>query len=364
MSARQGGAYAPPSLTLEVGHLLFLRDGTLMAQPLDAKRFELIGEPFPVAEHVGSYLSLGLFSVSANGVLVYRSGVDRGAPLAWFDRTGRPQESVTSPGLFNGGLALSPDRKRMAVTQTDQIAGNDIWIFDLARRVPTRFTFDPANDTLPIWSPDGRRIAFSSNRRGVFDIYQKDVSGSANEELLLKSNLPKRPLDWSPDGQYLLYEVGDVKTGRDLWVLTAGDRKPFPYLNTPFNERQGQFSPGPASGPRWIAYTSDESGQSQIYVQSFPAGAGKFQISAGGGNQPRWRRDGKELFYIAADGKLMAVEVKTAPTFEAGARRLFLRRGCLVVPTQATLFTTWRPTESGFCSTRSAPHQRVLRPSP
>ncbi len=166
-------------------------------------------------------------------------------------------------------------------------------------------------------------IAFASDRAGAGDIYVKESSGSANEELFLKSGNPTRPWDWSPDGKYLLYGLQDPKTGWDLWVLPGpgsmpGERKPMPYLQTPFNEMEGQFSPGPRGSPAWIAYSSDESGQYQIYVQSFPAGAGKFQVSTGGGTQPRWRRDGKELFYVAADGKLMAVDVKTSPQFEAG----------------------------------------------
>jgi Tol biopolymer transport system component len=176
---------------------------------------------------------------------------------------------------------------------------------------------------MPTWSPDGTRLVFYSTRDGSGNIYQKDSSGSGNEELLLKSGSPE---DWSPDGRYLLYFFSDPKRGnRDLWVLPdpAGppeNHKSIPYLQTPFSKGQGQFSPD----GHWIAYTSDESGPSQyqVYVQSFPAGAGKFQVSTGnGGTQPRWRRDGKEIFYLAADGKLMAVETQTTPKFEAGAPR-------------------------------------------
>jgi Tol biopolymer transport system component len=213
----------------------------------------------------------------------------------------------------------------VAVDVTDAQTGNrDIWIFDVASEVPSRFTFDAAQEVSPVWSPDGSRLLFSSDRGGgILNIYQRDSSRSANEELLLKSGNGMRPYDWSRTGRDLLYSVSDPKTGWDLWVLqnptgAPPERKPAPYLQTPFNETQGQFSPD----GHWIAYTSDESGvaQYQIYVQSFPAGAGKFQISVGaGGTQPRWQRDGRELFYIAADGKLVAVEVKTAPKFEAGA---------------------------------------------
>ncbi len=323
VDARQAADYSPPAAGSENGHLLFLRDSTLMAQALDPKRFELAGDSFPVAEQVGSFLALGFFSVSANGVLAYRSGSSgSNSQLVWFDRGGKSLGTLGQPADYLGGLALSPDGKRVAVSEVDQAGKSDVWLLDVARGVHTRFTFD-ALSTRPTWSPDGMRLVFNSTRGGSPNIYQKDSSGSGNEELLLKSAFPE---DWSPDGRYLLYNFSDPKIGnRDLWVLPdpAGppeNHKPIPYLQTPFSKGQGQFSPD----GHWIAYTSDESGPSQyqVYVQSFPAGAGKFQVSTGtGGTQPRWRRDGKEIFYLAADGKLMAVETQTAPTFEAGAPR-------------------------------------------
>ena len=292
-----------------------------MAQALDPKRFELAGDSFPVAEQVGSFLALGFFSVSANGVLAYRSGSFGGNPrLVWFDRGGKSLGTLGQPADYYGGLALSPDGKRVAVGELDQAGNRDIWLLDVTRGVHTRFTFDALSAT-PIWSPDGTRLVFNSSRGASRNIYQKDSSGSGYEELLAKSGSPE---DWSPDGGYLLYILVDPKTNNtDLWVLPnpsgpPENHKPVPYLQTPFVKRQGQFSPD----GHWIAYASDESGSSQyqIYVQSFPAGAGKFQVSTGaGGTQPRWRRDGKEIFYLAADGKLMAVETQTTPKFEAGA---------------------------------------------
>jgi Tol biopolymer transport system component len=319
VGARQAAAYAPPAAGSENGHLLFLREGTLLAQSLDARRFELAGEPFPVAEQVGSYLSSGFFSVSANGALAYRSAPSSNSQLTWFDRGGKSLGTLGSPADYFGGLALSPDGKRVAVSEMDQAGKTAIWLLE-ARGVHTRFTFDMQSE-MPTWSPDGTRLVFYSTRDGSGNIYQKDSSGSGNEELLSKSG---SPADWSPDGRYLLYNFLDLKTNhRDLWVLPdpAGppeNHKPMPYLRTPFDKRQAQFSPD----GHWIAYASDESGpgQYQIYVQSFPAGAGKFQVSTGaGGTQPRWRRDGKEIFYLAANGKLMAVEAQTAPRFEAKA---------------------------------------------
>jgi eukaryotic-like serine/threonine-protein kinase len=321
--SKQAAAYAPPAAGSGNGHLLFLRDGTLLAQALDAKRFELIGEPFPVAEQVGSYVARAFFSVSANGVLAYRSGsFANNSQLMWFDREGKSLGTLGLPADYYGGLALSPDGKRVAVGERDQAGKTDIWLLDLARNLHTRFTFD-ARSMKPVWSPDGNRLAFYSTRDRSESIYQKDSSGSGNEELLSKSGSPE---DWSPDERRLLYTFLDPKTNRrDLWVLPgpAGpseNHKPIPYLQTPFDKREGQFSPD----GHLIAYASDESspGQYQIYVQSFPAGAGKFQVSTGaGGTQPKWRRDGKELFFVAADGKLMAVGVQTSPKFEAMASK-------------------------------------------
>jgi eukaryotic-like serine/threonine-protein kinase len=323
VATNHGGAYAPPAAGSENGHLLFLREGTLMALPLDARRFEPAGEPFPLAEQVGSWLATEFFSVSANGVLAYRNGaaIGGGSQLVWFDRQGKSLGALGPPGSYGGGPTLSPDGNRAAVDQGDSAGNRNVWVVDVARGVPTRFTFDPGQDFSPVWSPDGTRLVFGSFRGtgGAFGIYQKDSSGTGKEELLLQSGLPMDPNGWSPDGRYLLYSTGN-KSKRDLWVLPAAagtppGTKPVPYLQGRYNEQQGQFSPD----GRWIAYSSDETGSYQVYVQSFPAGAGKFLVSTAGGSQPRWRRDGKEIFYISADGRLTAVAVKTEPRFEAGA---------------------------------------------
>ncbi|HEV8370538.1 MAG TPA: hypothetical protein VGQ39_21485, partial [Pyrinomonadaceae bacterium] len=195
-----------------------------------------------------------------------------------------------------------------------QTGRNDIWLFDLARGVPTRFTTDPASDSSPLWSPDGTQIVFASTRQGVSDLYIKTASGVGNEELLLKSAETKVPDDWSPDGKFIVYESRNPKTKLDLWLLpTSGDRQPVPFLHTDFNEQQAQFSPD----GKWVAYTSDISGKYEVYIQPFPAFAGPLRVSTAGGVQPQWRRDGHELFYIATDRKLMAVEVKPGTTFEA-----------------------------------------------
>jgi serine/threonine protein kinase/Tol biopolymer transport system component len=331
-------AYAPGSGESGKGHLLFLRDGALMAQPMDSRTFDFAGEAFPVAEQIGSYLTSGYFSVSEHGDLAYRAGANSSSyQLVWFGREGKSLSAVGPPGGYFD-LALSPDGKRVAVTDRSRVsainANADIWIIDIARGVPQKFTFDPAYDWFPVWSPDGSRVAFASRRDGPDNIYLKASSGTANEEPLLKSDVVKYPMDWSRDGKYLMYAANDLKTKRDLWVLPMegnGERKPLPFLRTPFNVTQGQFRPGPEKSPKWVAYSSDESGHYEVYVRPFPGGSsgagGKFQISNGGGVQARWRADGKEIFYVAPDGKLMAVDVKTSPGFEAGAPRpLFTMR--------------------------------------
>ena len=299
-------AYAPP------GYLLFPREGTLMAQAFDAASLALTGAPFRVAEQVG-YLRLNseaYFSVSETGVLVYQSGDAGKTQLVWFDRSGKQLGAPGPPGEYSFP-ALSPDEKRVAIDRDDPQTGTfDIWLLDLARGIPSRFTFYPGIDVYPVWSPDGSRIVFGSNRDGAWSLYQKSSSGAGSEEAMLKSGERKCPSDWSLDGRFILYTQTSPDTLWDLWVIPLfGDRQPIPFLQTKFNEVNGVFSPD----GKWIAYESDDSGSSQVWVQSFPAGS-KWQVSSEGGSLPRFRRDGKELFYLAANGKLMAVEVKANPS--------------------------------------------------
>jgi len=327
LGALSKAVYAPP------GYLLFVREGTLMAQPFDAKRIELTGEAFPVAEDVEDSRTTGnaAFTVSTNGSLVYRSGSGSGSGetrLAWFDRQGKQVGTLGPPGEYRNPR-LSPDGKRVAVDRL--VSGNkDIWLLEVERGTASRFTFDPAEDRYPTWSPDGSRIVFDSLRgeAGGRSLYQKASSGAGNEELLLMAG--GSPRDWSPDGRSIVFTQMD-RIVNDLWVLPLdGDprqagtsprqagtegHKPVPFLKTPFSEALANLSPD----GRWVAYVSDESGKPEVYVQSFPTPSGKWQVSTEGGNQPRWRRDGRELFYVSPDRKLMAVPVRLGSTFEAGA---------------------------------------------
>ena len=320
--------YAPP------GWLLFMRNETLMAQPFDTNKLRLTDEPIPIAQPVSfnGGLGRGTFCVSENGVLIYRGGTGQINQPIWFDRAGKQLGSLGEPGLYFT-LWLSPDERRVAADRMDPQTGTqDIWLFDLLRDIPSRFTTNPANDWYPLWSPDGNSIVFSSNRDGVPDLYLKNASGVSDEEVLLKSEEIKVADDWSADGKFIVYESRNSQTKLDLWILPMfGDRKPFPFLQTLFNEQQAQFS----SDGKWIAYTSDESGAPEVYVQTFPASGGKWRISTSGGAEPKWRRDGKELFYIAADKKLMTVDTKLGPTFEAGVPKALFE-------TRVTVLTTFR----------------------
>jgi Tol biopolymer transport system component len=318
------GVIYVPTPSAASGHVLFLRDGTLMAQPFAPDRLEFTGDSVAVAEHVGSYANFGKFGASANGVLFFGAGSAGTYQLTWYDRQGKALGTAGPPGLY-GGVALSPDGARVATSLADpQTVTGDLWLIELARGISTRFTFDPVHIGNPVWSSDGRRIVFESLRGGGSGLYQKSSNGAGNEEVLFRANDPLVLDDWTRDSRFLMYSRTDPKTKSDLWVLgLEGDRKPTPYLQTAFDESQGQFSPD----GRWVAYRSDESGKPEIFVQPFPlseGGGGKFQVSNGGGAQPRWRRDGKELFYVVNDRTVMAVDVNTGPFFQAGApHRLF-----------------------------------------
>jgi Tol biopolymer transport system component len=308
------------------GHLLFLHEQTLMAQPFDAGRLLLTGQALPVAEHVGvagaTYHSL--FSVSDDGVLAYESSPSAGnTQLVWFDRAGKDLGPIASGAGPRGysNMNLSPDGTRIAADRRDpRTAMRDIWLFDLTRGSESRLTFPPGTNASPVWSPDGGRLIFFSTRDGVWNLYQKVATGAGEDELLLKSNQSKITCDWSFDGRYIMFREWDPKTKWDLWVVAVdGDRKRFPLVRTRYEDGCGEFSPD----GRWVAYFSGETGREEVYVQPFTPGSGAtatWQISTNGGMAPRWRRDGKELFYLTSDKKLIAVALTSASTFQAGAQ--------------------------------------------
>jgi Tol biopolymer transport system component/predicted Ser/Thr protein kinase len=308
--ADTAGAYMEPGL------LLFNQQGVLVARRLDVTHAALTGDPVTLADSVGydSTFNLGGFSVSPGGDVAYRAGGLERRQLTWFDRTGKTVSVVAEPVNTSFNCELSPDGRRVAVYRNIQ-SNTDVWLIDVLRSTAQRATFDAAVDSQPVWSPDSTRIAFASNRKGTYNLYIKSTSGASADELLLESPHINLPMHWSPDGRLLLYTDSDPKTGWDLWALPiTGDHKPVPVANTPFEERGGQFSPD----GHWVAYQSNETGQFEIYVQPFPGPGYRSQVSRAGGTDPRWRHDGKELFFMSPDAKVMAATVQASgATFEA-----------------------------------------------
>jgi serine/threonine protein kinase len=318
INTRWRAAYSPP------GYLLFVQDPILMAQPFDVAGLELTGEPVLVAESVSAGASNtgdAAFSVSDQGVLAYGSGLG-GQELVWFDRQGRRLGTVGRPAQYFSGPKLSPDGTRVAVDMTSPQGSLDIWLLEVNRDVSTRFTSNPATERFPLWSPDGSQIVFHSNRdTGIYDLYEKSSNGSGSETLLFQSGDRKYPRDWSRDGRFLVYTTFGTEPDatNDLWVLPlSGEREAFPYLQTGSTDSQGQFSPD----GRWMAYVSDDSGTLQVYISSFPNPTNKVQVSTDTGVQPRWRGDGKELYFLSQDRRLMAAEIVTEPSLRVGTSRV------------------------------------------
>jgi Tol biopolymer transport system component len=304
------------------GYLLYAREGSLLAQAFDAKSLQLSGEPFTVDEHLPYFLTgWAEFSVSENGVLAY---LNKRPPLrlVWLDRSGREIGQVGGSAFYDRPR-LSPDGQRLALTIEDERNGTgDIWIHDLARNTPTRFAFGPTDDSNAVWSPDGHRLAYFSCCDGS-TLHIKDVGDTGKGETPLEQGF-QVPLDWSPDGRFILFlQRNGTTTKGDVWVLPmqGDDRKPFAFLQTPFTETQARFSPD----GHWVAFISNETGRDEVYVTRFDRPGEKWRVSTGGGTSPCWRRDGKELFFLAADRSLMAVTVKTGDAFESAAPAALFR---------------------------------------
>ena len=288
------------------GSLLFMRGTTLLAQSFDPAKLALNGDAVVVAEGVLtniSFMRAGAFSVSESGALVYQNAGGTGtARIVWSDRAGH-QTPVIDERLQYRDLSLSADGTRAAVSLANAANNtSDVWIVTASRGLRTRFTVDATDDFSAIWSRDGADIVFTSRRKGHLDLYRRTASGQ-HEELLLSDHVDKTPTGWSSDRKFLLYSIADPRTGLDVWVLPlAGDRKPRPFLNSVTDERFAQFSPD----GRWVAYVASESGRQDVYIAPFPGPGAPRQVSIAGGSYPRWRADGKELFYHSFDNKLMA----------------------------------------------------------
>jgi dipeptidyl aminopeptidase/acylaminoacyl peptidase len=290
-----------------------------MAQPFDAKKLRLYGQPFPVAGQVSTIptTSLYRFSASETGMLVFDPQTNRMTQRAyWVDRGGKPIHSL-KPINDVDLTRLAPDGKHVLLSRYNpQAGGSDLWLTDVTSSTDVRLTFNPSNDTVAVWSPDASRIVLASKRGEHRQLYEKSVSQPEQEALLFQSNVSKYPTDWSHDGRYIIYYQVMPQTKNDLWALPLfGDRKPFPLLQTQANESGGALSPD----GQWLAYHSDESGRYETYVQRFSDGSAKRRISINGGVCPRWRGDGSELYYHALDNKLMAAPVTSGTNLAVGA---------------------------------------------
>ncbi|MEK7329965.1 MAG: hypothetical protein AAB113_04110, partial [Candidatus Eisenbacteria bacterium] len=324
------------------GYLVFTREGTLMAQPFDARALKTTGDPVPVGENITMGNAAGFFSVCATGVLAYRS--ERGreqSQLRWFDRGGKPLGDA-GPAAEYRDIALSPDGTRLALTIVDAQKGReDIWVRHLARGVTSRLTFDDGNELNPVWSPDGERVAYASDRAGPFRVYIRLASGVGGEDSIASAASGNNgPTAWSRDGQTLAVRVLGSNAW-DTWLvpLSPGG-KPVQFVATPFSDQWARFSPD----GRWLAYQSSQSGRNEIYVQAASGAGGKWQISTAGGTQPWWRSDGREIFYRALDQTITAVPVTAGETFEAGTPSPLFRAP--IVETTIT-GSRWLPTEDG-----------------
>ncbi len=301
-----GFGYAEP------GYFVIATGPLVTAQRFDLKTFTVSGQPIPVVDGIEP----GAVAASNTGLLLYRksSGNPANKQLTWYDRSGKLVGQIGAPGNY-GSVELSPNGDRAAVDMVTA-NGRDVWVVDIARGVPSRISLDPAPDWSPSWTADGSRIFFASARSGSNDIYSKAASGVGAEELIYKSDKVEIPTGLSHDGKYVVFSrIHASGSGNDTWVLQLPEKKEFPFVESSFDKVHARLSPD----GRWMAYATNDSGMYQIVVQSFPnPNGGKWQITAQGGVEPKWRHDGRELYYLAYDGKLMAVPIKTERTFEAG----------------------------------------------
>ncbi len=309
----EGGASPRYSPT---GHLLYASSDTLMAAPFDLAMLEVTDDPIPVLGGLSTSITgAPHLALSAEGTLVYLSATGTGHNLVWVDRQGKEQPLTEIRRTYETPR-LSPDGKRLAVTIRDN--NTDVWVYDLGRGTLTRLTFQPGEDETPVWTPDGKRVTFSSVIGGTRSLRWKAADGSGAEEQLLAAEYHRHIGSWSPDGTVLAFQDEDPTTGWDIWYVSLeGDHTAEPFLSTRFDEEWPMFSPD----GRWVAYVSNESGNNEIYVQPFPGPGGKQQVSIDGGEEPTWSPKGNELFYRSGD-KMMVVAVELGPTFTQGTPQM------------------------------------------
>ncbi len=316
----------------EPGYLLFQRERTLFAQAFDAKKLILSGEPIAIGDAlIGGNWGSAAFGAAQNGLLIYRTGeIQPESQFVWLDRTGKQLGLAGKPGFYGGGCALSPDAKQIAVSSADRLTkSTDIWLIEWERNRATRLTNEPFFHGPAVWSPDGSRIGFTSSGKGGYDIYAKKASGLGETTPLVTSSEQEWIKDWSKDGRYIAY---NSETG--IYALPLfGNREPIPIARCNAWRKPGLNMPNFSYDGKWIAYNSDETGTWQVYVVPFPAANRKLLISDNGGVQPRWRRDGKELYYLTTDGKMMAVDIRSGEDIEASVPRKLFDTGFAVDPT-------------------------------
>jgi Tol biopolymer transport system component len=302
--------YAPP------GEVLYLDQGTLMARPFSTTALDFTGPAVPIAQNVGSNHAYAFFSISPSGVLAYQTMPPVSTnQMTWFNRAGQKVDTVGQANIYSNP-ALSPEGTRIAVGVGEHGKAN-IWVYDLKRGTASRLTFGSAYDVNPVWSPDGSQVFFSSSNSGPWGIYQKAADGLGNTQPVFESGNQNKAIDdLTADGRYAIYDTATNPATNQLWALPFfGDRAPFPFVQGDVGATSAKFS----TNGRYVAYASSESGRKEVYVQTFPQHSGRWQISTSGGVQPIWRRDGKELFYLTEDEKLMAVDVNTtSATFQVG----------------------------------------------
>jgi eukaryotic-like serine/threonine-protein kinase len=312
VNVRTNAVYAPP------GYLLFVDGNTLLGQKFDAERLDVDGQAFLVAEHVGRNTAMmGAVSASATGIIAYADTLLHNGRLTWLDRMGTPHGSAGPPVGDYIDFRLSPDEQRLAASLVDPKTNIvEVWLTDLARSSTARLSSGGLVTASALWSPDGTRLMFRSNRNGIIEFFEKSAAGGGNDRLVLpRAQMPSLnliPSDWSPDGRNIIFSAPVPGSENDLWVWPVKDGgKPAKLIASPANQMHGNFSPVYGL----VAYTSSETGKFEVYVETIPRSDRRWPVSTNGGYEPRWRADGREIYYLSDDRKLMAVTVGAGPTF-------------------------------------------------